>query len=214
MTASNPICPLCGSGVLPFFQGGTRSYLSCKCCKLIFVPTEYHLSPNVEKQRYEFHENDPDDPRYRNFLSKLTDPLLKYIGDNMKGLDYGSGPGPAISVILGELGFEVSDYDPIFANNPNLLKMNYDFVTCTEVVEHFRNAFDEWTKLIGLLKPGGILGVMTTLYDDSIDFGKWHYRRDDTHLSFYSNKTFEWIERNFNLTREYSDSSVIILRKS
>ena len=131
----------------------------------------------------------------------------------MTGLDYGSGPGPAISTILGELGIKMSDYDPIFANNANPLSETYDFVTCTEVVEHFCKPFEEWAKLIGLVKFGGILGVMTTLYDDSITFENWHYRRDDTHVSFYSIKTIEWIEKRFNLTREYCDGSVIILRK-
>ncbi len=214
MTGVTQRCPLCGGEAIFFFRGGSRSYLRCKHCDLIFVPIEYHLPYDVEKERYEFHENDSNDPKYRKFLSKLTNPLLKYIGDNMKGLDYGAGPGPAISVILGELEFEVADFDPIFADRPELLNRKYDFVTCTEVVEHFRNPFDEWSKLVGLVKPTGILGVMTTLYDDSIDFKTWHYRRDDTHISFYSLETIEWIKKRFGLQKEYSDDSVSILRKS
>ena len=180
---------------------------------MIFVPTEYHLTHSFERQRYEFHENNPNDPRYRKFLSKLTNPLTKFLEDGMTGLDYGSGPGPAISSILGERGIKMSDYDPIFANNANLLSETYDLVTCTEVVEHFCNPLKEWTRLIGLVKHGGILGIMTALYDYSITFKNWYYRRDDTHVSLYSIETIEWIEKKFNLSREYFDNSVIILRK-
>jgi len=55
-------------------------------------------------------------------------------------------------------------YDPFFAPDPSALKRAHDFVTCTEVVEHFQQPADDWRRLLSLVKSGGWLGVMTLLY--------------------------------------------------
>ena len=41
---------------------------------------------------------------------------------------------------------------------------------------------------------------MTDIYDESIEFSKWYYKNDPTHLFFYHKKTFEWIEKEFNFS--------------
>ena len=67
-----------------------------------------------------------------------------------------------------------------------------------------------------MLKPGGILAIMTNFYSEEIDFDEWWYQRDPTHVSFYSIKTFEWLSESFNwniLSNNEMDN-VIILQKS
>ena len=81
-------------------------------------------------------------------------------------------------------------YDPFFQPDRAVLSRTYDFVTCTEVVEHFYNPADRFYELDSLLRPGGWLGVMTCFQTDDARFANWHYRRDPTHVIFYREATF------------------------
>tara|TARA_Y100000310_G_scaffold274874_1_gene291159 strand:- start:2977 stop:3525 length:549 start_codon:yes stop_codon:yes gene_type:complete len=162
-------------------------------CDLAFVPKPFHLDLESERERYLMHENDPDDPRYRAFLAQLWTVLKPLLRPGSNGLDYGSGPGPALVAIAREDGFEMTAYDPHFAPNVSSLDRTYDFVTCTETAEHFASPAEEFARLTGLLEPDGILGVMTSMLDDRSAFPSWHYLRDPTHLAFYSSTTMLWI---------------------
>lgn len=35
---------------------------------------------------------------------------------------------------------------------------------------------------------------MTDLYKSDIDFPKWYYKNDPTHVFFYSDEAFKWIQ--------------------
>jgi hypothetical protein len=39
---------------------------------------------------------------------------------------------------------------------------------------------------------------MTDLYDETIDFEKWYYKDDTTHVIFYPKKPFEWLANQLN----------------
>jgi hypothetical protein len=207
-------CRLCEAiDPLLIFEDKQRTYYKCTQCDLIFVPSHQHLSEYEEKKRYDFHENDPADEKYRTFLSSLTLPLSKKLSPGSHGLDFGCGPGPAVSTMLREMGFTMEDYDPHYLNNHSALNSNYDFITCTEVVEHFRNPATDWKRLTDLVKTGGWLGVMTDLTDEISDFSNWHYRRDETHICFYSKKTFLWIANKYNYEVEFPSKRVVLLNK-
>lgn len=213
MTEKDQNCPLCLTDKAELhFETGEMSYYRCNKCDFIFVPKNQHLSIEEEKKRYDLHENDPENKGYQAFLNQLLKPLISKLKTGSKGLDYGSGPGPGISKMLKEKKFNVENYDPIYSDSSELLEKSYDFITCTEVVEHFRNPIDDWKQLTGLLKPNGLLGIMTNLTDDCTDFKNWHYRRDDTHISFYSKKTIIWIADKFNLEASFPSKRVILLQ--
>jgi len=180
---------------------------------LIFVPTGSHLSPDDERRRYDLHENSPDDPQYRVFLRRLINPLLPHLKEGMKGLDFGSGPGPALSSMMRQRGVEMEDYDPFYANDPTLLEKKYDFLACSETVEHFCNPRESWDLMVNLVRHGGVIGVMTDMFDDGMNFSDWHYIRDDTHVVFYSKRTFEWIAEHYVLSASFHGRSVIIFNK-
>ena len=208
-------CPLCNNPEAEaFHKDGVRKYIRCLRCELIFVPKEFHLAPDRERSRYDFHENSPDDPEYRAFLRRLIDPLLSNLQEGMKGLDFGSGPGPTLSMMMRQRGFEMEDYDPFYSEDNSVLEKRYDFIACTETVEHFCEPRKSWELMIGLVRPGGVIGVMTDILDEGTDFEKWHYIRDDTHVAFYSRKTFDWIAERYDLSANFHGRSVVLFEKS
>lgn len=212
--APHPDCPLCqNQGIKPFFADKNRSYLRCDNCRLIFVPPAHWLSSRDEKAEYDRHRNDPNDPGYRSFLSRLSIPLLQRLPPAQRGLDFGCGPGPALAPMLMEQGHRVELFDPYYHNNPAVLTHAYDFICATEVVEHLQLPAEEFQRLFALLKPGGWLGIMTKLVRNRQAFGNWHYIRDLTHICFYSRETFIFLANHFAAELQLIGNDVILLRK-
>lgn len=207
-------CPLCNSPETNHFcKDRLRDYLRCDCCGLVFVPKQFHLSPEQEKAQYDLHENNPDDQGYRQFLSRLADPLLERLPPGSMGLDFGSGPGPCLSLMLEEQGHSMAVYDLYYADNRALLEGEYDFITATEVVEHLSQPVKELQRLWGMLRPGGYLGLMTKLVSDRNKFASWHYKTDPTHISFFSQQSFEYLGQQWGCSPLFIGADVIIFRK-
>jgi len=187
-------CPLCGAaGAAELTGPDARRYHDCDACGLVFVDRACLPTPTDELAQYRLHQNDPDDLRYRAFLRPLADALVGKLEAGAEGLDFGCGPGPALRPMLADAGFAMRDYDPFFAPDAAALARRYDFVACTEVVEHFHDPAAGFRTLAGLLRPGGWLGVMTLILGDATDFGRWSYARDPTHVAFYRPRTLAWI---------------------
>jgi 2-polyprenyl-3-methyl-5-hydroxy-6-metoxy-1,4-benzoquinol methylase len=207
-------CPLCLKNNSEYYhQDKFRDYWQCNHCQLVFVKSEQYLSLVDEKAVYDQHQNSPDNQGYRNFLNKLLLPLTAILKNDSHGLDFGCGPGATISVMLKEEGFLVSDYDIFYVNNPELLKQVYDFITCTEVIEHLHNPYQELNLLSKLLKPKGYLGIMTKRVIDKQMFSTWHYKNDLTHVCFYSVETFEYIAKHWVYDLDIINSDTVILQK-
>ena len=162
-----------------------RAYWRCETCEARFLDAGHWLDGAAERDHYLTHENDPDDPGYRRFLSKLTGPLLQALKPGLHGLDYGCGPGPALAAMLREAGHGVALYDPLFRPDTAVLARAYDFITCTEVIEHLHHPAEEFDNLDRMLRPGGWLGLMTCFQTDDDRFANWRYRKDPTHVVFY-----------------------------
>ena len=204
---------MCKSAAIePYHKDAVRSYLRCTSCQLIFVPTRYWLSLGEERATYDLHENDVNDPGYRRFLSRFAAPLVERLQPGQQGLDFGCGPGPALANMLEEQGHPMELYDPFYADNPSVFTRTYDFICATEVVEHLRDPGQAFDSLFGLLKPGGILGIMTKLATDKSAFANWHYIRDMTHICFYHRDTFVYLARRFDAELTFSAKDVILLQ--
>ena len=107
----------------------------------------------------------------------------------------------------------MSLYDPFFANNPSVFDSQYDFITSTETAEHLYHPREEFDRIWSCLKPGGFLGIMT-LFVPSIDgFADWYYRREDTHVTFYSPKTFQLLAERWSAELELIGDRVAIFHK-
>ncbi len=170
-------------------------YFRCRRCGLTWRDPDQRPSRDEEQDHYRLHENDPEDPGYREFLGQLARPLLERVPRGASGLDYGCGPGPALARILEQAGHGVALYDPFFAPDREALDDRYDFITCSETAEHFFHPAEEFERLASLLRPGGLLGLMTGIRDQPARFGRWQYRLDPTHVCFYSPRSLDWLAR-------------------
>lgn len=190
-----------------------RDFYLCNRCKLIFVPSDQRLSAEEEWSRYEQHENDPDDPRYRKFLSRMFKLLVKKLPENSYGLDFGSGPGPTLHLMFEEAGHSMRIYDPFYADDPGVFEDQYDFITTTETAEHLYDPVKELDRLWSCLKPGGYLGIMTRRWTDVESFKNWHYKKDDTHVIFFHENTFRWLQKRWDAGLEIYERDVVIFEE-
>lgn len=187
-------CPVCGAqDTRPFQSVGGRDYHRCGTCGATFLDRGQLPSLGEAVTHYTHHRNDAGDPAYRRFLSRVATPLKAVLAPGSRGLDYGCGPGPALAAMLEEAGHTMALYDPIFQPNQSVFETTYDFITCTEVAEHFHRPAEEFARLGRLLNPGGWLAVMTCFQTDDTRFATWHYRRDPTHVVFYSEVTLRHV---------------------
>ncbi len=207
-------CRVCRTGQAERFQSvNGQDYWRCPACAAVFLAASQLPDRTEERARYELHENDPQDPRYRAFASKLAGPLLSKLSPGAEGLDYGCGPGPVLAHMLGEAGHTVRLYDPFFHDEPASLERTYDFIMCSEVVEHFHDPAREFSRLHELLRPGGWLAIMTSFLTDDASFANWYYRRDPTHVVFYRPETFGCLAMQFGWHCEVPAKDVVLMRK-
>ncbi len=205
------ICRLCESDSL---QSYFNEYSKCSRCHMIQQDQATLLTFEEEKSRYSQHNNDSQDLGYINFLKNLTDPLLNYIKPSDIGLDFGCGPGPTISKILAKENVECFDYDPAFFPHQSLLETKYDFITSSEVFEHLHRPKEVIESIWAMIKPGGILGIMTVFYPQKQeDFAKWWYKNDPTHVCFYNEEVFEYICRELGAEILEMNRKIVIIRR-
>jgi len=208
------VCPLCQScDLLPYYQNKERVYLQCVWCALVFVPMQYHLSGVDEKLRYDTHQNNPGDAGYRAFLSQVFNPVISQISQGERGLDFGCGPGPTLSLMFEEVGYSVDLFDKFYVNNPAVFGERYDFITVTEVVEHLSRPKFELERLLEMLNEGGVLAVMTQMITEEVVFSSWYYKNDPTHICFFSRETVCYLARQWGVEVTFYGDNVVLIRK-
>ncbi|WP_339075264.1 class I SAM-dependent methyltransferase [Teredinibacter turnerae] len=207
-------CPLCSSNSnVVFYRDSRRHYKRCFNCWLVFVPDQFHLNHTDEQAEYDKHENDPQDAGYVNFLSRLVVPLQARLQEGARGLDFGCGPGPAVASMMRANGYNVKNYDPIYANKPIFLSEQFDFVIATEVIEHFRNPAVSLAQVWQCVKPGGHFGAMSKLVISQEAFANWHYKNDPTHVAFFSRETLQWVASRWNATLVFFAADAFVFIK-
>ncbi len=230
------ICTESTAAKLPVAAAPTRTYWLCRSCEAVYVSPDEHLSSSEEAKFYGLHENSPSDPRYRNYLN----PIMKLaweacaastraraekliFGDkNVSSpcaLDFGSGPlkpdeESVVCEFFRDKGFVSDAYDPYF-RPMDISKCRYDVIVACEVFEHFRSPSEEIERLVGLLRDGGVLAIQTEFFPGIGKFDSWYYRRDPTHVVFYSPRTFEVLAKRFGLSApEFYDGKRVLFRKA
>lgn len=207
-------CILCSGEAFIFTITHHRKYFRCKSCHLIFLDSTHYATKLDEKVRYATHNNDVQDLRYQKFVSPITTAIQNDFDHSAKGLDYGCGTGPVATFVLKEKGYNnINLYDPFFEPHQQHLRSNYyDFIICCEVMEHFHFPSKEFLKLSNFLKTGGQLYCKTKLFlstQTSVEFDKWYYKNDKTHVCFYSLESLDYIAQKFNLKLEQSTNELI-----
>ncbi|MDD2240312.1 MAG: class I SAM-dependent methyltransferase [Kiritimatiellae bacterium] len=207
-------CPLCGTAG-PFERVQDirkRWHRCCGHCHLLFVEDAFLPSPSAERQRYATHQNGPHDAGYVAFLRQAIVPARPYLQDGMRGLDYGCGHTPTLCGLLEETGVTCENYDPYFYPDPP--RGPYDVVWATEVVEHFYVPAREWERMTRLVKPDGLLVVMTAPWETLAHFRSWGYASDETHVCFYRPETVAWIRATFGFVAlESRNPRVFLMQK-
>ena len=207
-------CPLCDdTQVDHFFEDQRRSYMRCGVCSLVFVPRIFHLSKFDEKREYDLHQNSVQDEGYRRFLGKVSEPLLLRLSEVSKGLDFGCGPGPTLSQMIEAAGHHMDIYDPYYSPDRSFKTKRYDFITATEVLEHLVEPGSELNQLWSLLNSSGWLAIMTKRVMSLEAFANWHYKNDPTHISFFSESTFDFLAEKWDTKAEFIGNDVVLFQK-
>ena len=213
-------CRLCGHSVDLFVKRKERLYERCPNCHFIQVKAENLPSLEDERQEYRLHNNDPEQIGYRRFLSPVTSLALEWLQSQSKEvvhiLDFGAGPGRAISAILAESGWRVANYDPIFGPFELPAKGSVDLLICTEVVEHFHQPMKDWSLMMELLSTQGVALVMTEWshnHHEAADFLNWRYIREHSHVGFYHPDTFRWLSNTFGCRVQFHGPRVVAIHK-
>lgn len=190
-------CPLCDANLHgTSFETARRprqTFWRCGSCDLVTKDPGDHVSPEEERRIYELHENGGEG--HRAFLRPVADAVARLVPPGARGLDWGAGPVPLLSKMLAERGFSVETYDPHFGPR-DVPPGEFDFVTLTEVIEHFREPRRDLERVRGSLAPGGRLFVYTSPHPGGAPdelaafFENWGYRGDPTHVSFFGERTF------------------------
>lgn len=214
-------CVLCESphsGRFKVIKKPERNYFHCKECDLIFMDPAERLSPELEKQRYDLHQNESSSG-YQAFLEPLINKLEAHFRAaglspiHLSVLDYGCGPTAYLSTLLLKKGFMPANYDLYYFPDQDQLRKTYHAITSTEVWEHFYEPRQEIERQLRLLKAGGLLAVMTSAHRGEASFHDWHYRRDLTHVSFFSENAMMWVAQKYRLQLLHSQSPYFIFQK-
>lgn len=194
-------CPLCNGNAVVFCEKPNHLFYKCAICEGIFRPKFTHLNSIAEKAHYEKHNNDVNDIGYQNFVFPVVKVVLEHFSIDDKGLDFGSGTGPVIAKLLREQEYQIENYDLYFENKPNLLQQKYNYITCCEVMEHFKEPLKEFQQLQKMLQPNGKLICKTEMYNNQVPFENWYYKNDVTHVFIYQLATLHWIQKNLSFNK-------------
>ncbi len=102
-------------------------------------------------------------------------------------------------------------YDKFYARDQSVFERSFDFITLTEVLEHLCDPVFELERLASILKPKGILAVMTQTLTQDIDFKSWYYKNDPSHIGFYNERSLRDLASLLGLEiTQYSDRVIFL----
>lgn len=211
--SSTPGCPLCASHQAYSLPVAGKRYYRCERCELVWLDAADHLDAEDEKAVYDGHDNRVDDPRYRAFLMRTFGEVLARVPPPASGLDFGCGPGPALLAMGREAGYRMAGYDKFYADEPELLAQQYDFITSTEVIEHLAAPRVALELLWRCLKPGGILVLQTQRVLGDERFKTWRYRHDPTHIAFFAEASFRVLAAGWQADVQFPHADVALFTK-
>jgi SAM-dependent methyltransferase len=192
------------------------NYYRCKECGFVSLDEGFIIDAVNEKKHYKKHNNSFECKGYVEmfeiFISKAIHPYGLTINSI---LDFGCGHTAVLAELLKKEGFSVDIYDLYFFPKKIYEDKKYDLITSTEVFEHLKNPKSTLKSLINSLNPHGYIVSMTQfppLEDE--EFLKWWYRRDITHISFFTPKSFEIMAIELGLkVLKIIDKNIVVFQK-
>ena len=168
-------------------------YYQCNHCEFIQMDENKIVSFSDERKEYDLHENSILNTGYVNMFQDFLNTSVIPFKQTGKLLDFGSGPEPVlVQLINRDYDFDTMNYDIHYQPEKVYIDNIYDVITSTEVIEHLSNPIKVFKLFYDLLDDNGILAIMTLLNNNNTaSFLKWWYRRDVTHITFYTLKTMQ-----------------------
>ena len=191
-------------------------YYRCSSCGFIALDEEHRVDSRREKEQYDQHNNGFNDTGYVEMFERFIDKyIVPYLSNIETALDFGSGPGPVLYRLLEERGLEVDIYDLYYSPKKVYEDRSYDLITSTEVFEHLSQPMKILEELVNHLNSNSYLILMTKFPPkDDKEFLNWWYRRDPTHISFFTPKSFEIMAKKVNLeVLKIIDDNVVVFQK-
>jgi len=211
-------CKVCESNTVEIRDAKKEIvYHRCLHCGFVFLNDVYRVSKEREKAQYDQHNNSLENEGYVQMFEDFIDlSIMPYIEEIERALEFGSGPGPVLPTLLERRGLEVDSYDLYYAPKRVYEGKVYDLITSTEVFEHLVKPFEVLELLVKHTKKGGYIVLMTKFPpEDDEAFLAWWYRRDPTHISFFSPKSFEIMAEKVGLKLlKTLNNNIVVFQKS
>lgn len=211
------LCSICKETTLSYTHPDfPHAYTYCPSCEMVLLLETFYVDVTREKKQYDFHNNSLENSGYVRMFEDFLDFFWKELTCKAPTvLDFGSGPTPVLAHLMQKRGANVMCYDKFYQQDTAYKSHSFDLITSTEVFEHLDTPKQTLQHLSERLNPQGILAIMTLFHTNSEDFfWKWWYRRDPTHIVFYTPKTFEILAPLCGLKIIKSDDTrIIVLQK-
>lgn len=202
------VCPICENLGKKIFSGKIMKkymiqYYQCNLCGFVYTESPYWLD-----EAYEDSITNVDTGIMERTVDNavITNTLINFFFDD-KGtfLDYGGGYG-IFTRMMRDMGYNWTWYDKYSAN---FVARGFEYngkdnillLTAFELFEHFEKPISEIEHLLSISES---ILFSTIIYDTELaykEFNEWWYYVPETgqHISFYSQKTLEYIAGKFNL---------------
>lgn len=186
-------CHICHNSCETFIDEKRKiTYYHCGNCEYIFKSPECFQDFSAQKERYNLHENEEEDPGYQAYFQRFLDFTLPLVGHPSTALDFGCGASALLAKMLEKEDIECDFYDPIY--HPDTLNdtKKYELIVSTEVFEHLHQPREVFESLLERLEEGGYLALQTQFHPHEREaFKTWYYHQDPTHIVFFTVRTFE-----------------------
>jgi len=192
------------------------TYYRCSSCGFVSLDDRYVVTKTEEKKKYDQHNNSLANEGYVQMFEDFIElTVVPYLSTLQTALDFGSGPEPVLSVLLEHRGLEVDIYDLYYAPQKVYEAKKYDLITSTEVFEHLAKPLEVLKLLVEHLNDDGYIALMTKFPPkDDGDFLNWWYRRDPTHISFFTPQSFEIMAKKVGLkVIKTINNNIVIFKK-
>ncbi|CAA6817638.1 MAG: Putative methyltransferase associated with DUF414 [uncultured Sulfurovum sp.] len=191
-------------------------YYRCASCGFVFLDDEHIIDKRDEKAQYDLHHNGFENKGYVQMFEAFIDLAIEpYISNSKTALEFGSGPGPVLSKLLKKRGLEVDIYDLYYAPLKVYETKKYDLITSTEVFEHLQKPLEVLALLVKHTTKAGHIVLMTKFPPkEDKAFLAWWYRRDPTHISFFTPQSFEVMAKKLGLSvRSILNDNIVVFQK-
>lgn len=192
------------------------SYYRCDACGFIYLEDEAVIDTHSEKKHYEKHNNSFECTGYVKMFEKfIEDAITPYAQNIETALDFGCGKGPVLAELLRRKGMKVDQYDLYFYPEKIYENNTYDLITSTEVFEHLKEPITILETLVASLNDKGYIVLMTQFPPKEDEaFLNWWYRRDVTHIGFFTPKSLEIMASKVGLNVvQFLHENIVIFQK-